>query len=71
MIYIVAKVNRLPTKFQVDTCKTKKGKNAYVQLRQAMIYTVAHLVIQIQDMIYNVSRVRSFSTKTASQYMQK
>ena len=35
----------------------------HVQLRQAMIYTVAHLAIQIQAMIYNAARIRSFSTK--------
>ena len=28
MIYNAAKVRRLPTKFQVDTCKTKKRKNS-------------------------------------------
>ena len=49
MIYSVAKVRRLSTIFQVDTCKTKKGRIAYVQLSQAMIY--------------NAARVRSFSTK--------
>ena len=43
--------------------KLKKERIAHVQLRQAMIYTVAHLVIQIQAMIYNAARVRSFSTK--------
>ena len=63
MIYNAAKVRRLSTKFQVDTCKTKKGKNSACELRQAMSYTVAHLVIQIQAMIYNAARVRSFSTK--------
>ena len=63
MIYNAGKVRRLPTKFQVDTCKIKKERIVHVQLRQAMIYTVAHLVIQIQAMIYNAARVRSFSTK--------
>ena len=64
MIYNAAKVRRLSAKFQADTCKTKKKERiAHVQLRQAMIYTVAHLAIQIQAMIYNVARVRSFSTK--------
>ena len=50
MIYNVARVKRLFTKFQVDTYKTKKD-------------TSAHLVIEIQDMIYNVARVRRLSTK--------
>ena len=63
MIYNAAKVRRLPTKLQVDTCKTKKERIAQMLLRQAMIYTVAHLVIQIQAMIYNAARVKSFSTK--------
>ena len=49
MIYNAAKVRRLSTVFQVDTCKTKKERIAHVQLSQAMIY--------------NVARVRSFSTK--------
>ena len=43
--------------------KLKKERIARVQLRQAMIYTVAHLAIQIQAMIYNAARARSFSTK--------
>ena len=63
MIYNAAKVRRLSTKFQVNTCKTKKERIAHVQLSQAMIYNVAHLVIEIQAMIYNAARVRSFSTK--------
>ena len=49
MIYNVARVRRLSTIFQVDTCKTKKERIAHVQLSQAMIY--------------NAARVRSFSTK--------
>ena len=49
MIYNAAKVRRLSTIFQVDTCKTKNEKIAHVQLSQAMIY--------------NAARVRSFSTK--------
>ena len=49
MIYNAAKVRRLSTIFQVDTCKTKKERIAHVQLNQAMIYYAA--------------RVRSFSTK--------
>ena len=49
MIYNEAKVRKLSTIFQVDTCKTKKERIAHVQLSQAMIY--------------NVARVRSFSTK--------
>ena len=49
MICNAAKVRRLSTIFQVDTCKTKKERIAHVQLSQAMIY--------------NAARVRSFSTK--------
>ena len=49
MIYNAAKVRRLSTIFQVDTCKSKKEIIAHVQLSQAMIY--------------NAARVRSFSTK--------
>ena len=33
MIYNVARVRRLFTKFQVDTCKTKKDTSAHAQLR--------------------------------------
>ena len=47
MIYNTAKVRRLSTIFQVDTCKTKKERIAQVQLSQ----------------VYNAARVRSFSTK--------
>ena len=49
MIYNEAKVRRLSTIFQIDTCKTKKERIAHVQLSPAMIY--------------NVARVRSFPTK--------
>ena len=49
MIYNAAKVRRLSTIFEVDTCKTKKERIVHVQLSQAKIY--------------NVARVRSFSTK--------
>ena len=49
MIYNAAKVRSLSTIFQVNTCKTKKERIAYVQLSQAMFY--------------NAARVRSFSTK--------
>ena len=49
MIYNAAKVRRLPTIFQVDTCKTKKERIEHVQLSQAIIY--------------NVARVKSFSIK--------
>ena len=55
MIYNVARVRRLFTKFQVDTCKTKK--------RYICACAVAHLAVEIQDMIYNVARVRRLSTK--------
>ena len=49
MIYNEAKVRRLSTIFQVDTCKTKKERISHVQLSQAMIY--------------NAARVKSFLTK--------
>ena len=49
MIYNLAKVRRLSTIFQVDTCKTKKERKAHLQLSQAMIH--------------NAARVRNFSTK--------
>ena len=52
MIYNVARVRRLFTKFQVDACKTKKDTSAH-----------AHLAVEIQDMIYNVARLRRLSTK--------
>ena len=37
MIYNAAKVRRLSTKFQVDTCKTKKERIAHVQLSHDLI----------------------------------
>ena len=37
--------------FKLIHAKLKKERIAHVQLRQDMIYTVAHLVIQIQAMI--------------------
>ena len=49
MIYNVARVRRLATKFQVDTCKTKNERSGHAQLRQAGIY--------------NAARVRRLSTK--------
>ena len=49
MIYNVAIVRRLFTKFQVNTCKTKKDRSVHAQLSQAMIY--------------NTARLRRFSTK--------
>ena len=49
MIYNEAKVRRLSTIFQIDTCKAKKERIAHVQLSQAMIY--------------NAARVRSFPKK--------
>ena len=55
MIYNVAKVRRLFTKFQVDTCKTKKDTSAHAQLRT--------LQLRSKMMIYNVARVRRLSTK--------
>ena len=58
MIYNVARVRRLFTKFQGDTCKTKIKKIAYI-----CACAVAHLAVEIQDMIYNVTGVRRLSTK--------
>ena len=52
MIYNVAKVRRLSTKFQVDTCKSKEDRSVH-----------AHLVVEIQAMIYNATRDRRVSTK--------
>ena len=49
MIYNAARVRRLSTEFQVETCKTKKDRSVHMQLRQAMIY--------------NAARVRRLSTK--------
>ena len=49
MIYNAAMVRRLFTKFQVNTCKTKKDRSAHAQLRQTMIY--------------NAARARRLSTK--------
>ena len=42
MIYNAARVRRLFTKFQVNTCKTKKkDRSAHAQLHQAMTYNAA------------------------------
>ena len=49
--------------FKLIHAKLKKERIAHVQLCLAMIYTVVHLVIQIQAMIYNAARVWSVSTK--------
>ena len=49
MIYNVATVRSLFTKFQGNTCKTKKDRSAHAQLCQAMIY--------------NAAKVRRLSTK--------
>ena len=46
---------KLCKRFQVDICKTKK--------RYICACTVAHLAVEIQDIIYNVARVRRLSTK--------
>ena len=48
MIYNVARVRRLSTNCQVDTCKTKKERIAHAQLRQAIIHNAARLSIQFQ-----------------------
>ena len=92
MIYIAAKVRRLSTIFQVDTCKTKKERIAHVGYSWAKQWfimrqgsgaslqncksihakvkkidlrkcTVAHLVVEIRAMIYNVARVRKLFAK--------
>ena len=55
MIYNVARVRRLSTKFQVDTCKSKEDRSAHA--------AVVHLVVEIQAMIYNAARDRRLSTK--------
>ena len=55
MVYNAARVRRLSTKFQVNTCKTKK--------RYICACTVAHVVVEIQAMIYNAAKVRRLSTK--------
>ena len=55
MIYNVARVRRLFTKFPVDTCKTK---NRYI-----CACAVVHLAVEIQDMIYYAAYVRRLSTK--------
>ena len=49
IIYNAARVKRLSTKIQVDTCRTEKDRTGHAQLRQAMIY--------------NAERVRRLSTK--------
>ena len=38
-----AAMARMFTKFQVNTCKTKKHRSAHAQLRQAMIYNAARV----------------------------
>ena len=50
MIHNAARVRKLSTKFQVDTCKTEKDRSA-------------HLVVEIQVMIYDAARVRRLCTK--------
>ena len=54
MIYDVARVRRLSTKFQVNTYKTK---------RWICACAIAHFVIEIQAMIYDAARVRRLCTK--------
>ena len=49
MIYNAAKVRRLSTKCQVDTCQTKKERIAHAQLRQARIYIAAWLSTKLHD----------------------
>ena len=43
MIYNAARVRRLFTEFQVNTCKTKKDRSAHAQLHQVMIYNAARV----------------------------
>ena len=43
MIFNAARVKKLSTKFQIDTCKTKKDRSVHEQLHQAMIYNVARV----------------------------
>ena len=43
MIYNAGMVRRLFTKFQVNTCKTKKNRSAHAQLCQATIYNAARV----------------------------
>ena len=52
MVYDAARDRRLSTKFQVNTCNTKRDRSAH-----------AHLVIEIQAMIYDAVRVRRLCTK--------
>ena len=44
MIYNAAKVSRISTKFQVDTCETKKVRTAHVQLRPTMISNATRVI---------------------------
>ena len=41
MVYNAVRIRRSSTKFQVDTCKTKKDRPEQGQLRQTMIYNAA------------------------------
>ena len=43
MFHNAAMVRRLFTKFQVNTCKTKKDRSAHAQLCQVMIYNAARV----------------------------
>ena len=63
MIYNVARVWRLSTKFQVDTCKSKEDRSAHAHC------AVAHLVVEIQAIIYDAAR-EEVIYKISSQYIQ-
>ena len=61
MIYNEARVMSLFTKFQVNTCTTKKKKknrSVHVQLRQAMIYNAERV-----RMLYTKLQIDSCKTK--------
>ena len=45
MIYNVAWVRRLSTKFPVDTCKTKKDRSAHAQLRTWKLRSKASFIM--------------------------
>ena len=62
MIYNAARVRRLFTKFQVNTCKTKKDRSGHAQLPQAMIYIAARvrrLSTKLQVDTWNTKKDRS------------
>ena len=60
MIYDVARVRRLSTKFQVDTCKSKEDRSAH-----------AHLVVEIQAIDLQCGKRQEVIYKISSRYIQK